>query len=156
CSPLMAQQFYSPDLAELHNLYYADFVEQAAPGAIPVLRQAGISNGSGLDLGGGGGQLSALLLRKGYAPVGGDASDAMIRRARHGVSQANFLRGPIADIALPRCRAAIAIGEVFNYLPSKAAIRGAFRNVFRSLEPAGILVFDIKEPLPGPGKKTRS
>ncbi len=61
----MGKKFYSPDLAELHNLYYADFVENAARGAIAELRKAGIQSGVVLDLGCGGGQLSLRLLRKG-------------------------------------------------------------------------------------------
>jgi hypothetical protein len=52
----MAKRFYSPDLAELHNSHYAEFVEHAAPGAIAELRRAGIQCGQMLDLGCGGGQ----------------------------------------------------------------------------------------------------
>ncbi len=52
-------RFYSSDLAELHNLYYADLVEKAAPGALAELRKAGIQSGLVLDLGCGGGQFSA-------------------------------------------------------------------------------------------------
>jgi len=152
----MAKRFYSPDLAELHNLYYSDFVENAAPGAIAALGKAGIRSGVVLDLGCGGGQLSSRLLQAGYKPVGVDVSPAMIRLARRRVPKERFVCGSITDIALPRCSAAAAIGEIFNYLTSKAAIRRAFRNVFRSLEPGGLLVFDIKEPLPGAEKKSRS
>jgi SAM-dependent methyltransferase len=152
----MAKRFYTADLAELHNLYYADFVENAAPGAITILREAQIRGGTVLDLGCGGGQLSSLLLHRGYSPVGVDVSRAMIRLARQQVPKARFIHGSISNIALPRCGAAIAIGEVFNYLPSKAEIRRALRNVFHALEPGGILIFDVKEPLPGPGKKARS
>lgn len=152
----MAERFYHQDLAELHNLYYSDFVENAAPGAIAALRAAGIRSGVVLDLGCGGGQFSSRLLREGYEPAGIDVSAAMIRLARKRVPAAKFVRGSIADVRLPSCSAAVAIGEVFNYLPSKAGVRRAFRNVFRALRPGGILVFDIKEPLPGPGKKARS
>jgi SAM-dependent methyltransferase len=121
-----------------------------------VLRAEGVRNGTVLDLGCGGGQLSSRLLRNGYKPVGVDVSAAMVRLARQRVSNARFIRGSIAERRLPRCSAAIAIGEVFNYLPSKPHIRRAFRNVFLSLCPGGVLVFDIKEPLPGPDKKIRS
>jgi SAM-dependent methyltransferase len=140
----------------LHNLYYSDFVEKAAPGAIVALRAEEVRGGVVLDLGCGGGQLSSRLLRNGYKPVGVDVSAAMIRLARQRVPQARFIRGSVAKLRLPPCSAAVAIGEVFNYLPSKSAIRRAFRNVFLSLGPGGVLVFDIKEPLPGPDKKIRS
>jgi SAM-dependent methyltransferase len=152
----MAKKFYHQDLAELHNLYFSDFVEKAAPGAIAALRAQGVRSGVVLDLGCGGGQLSLRLLREGYQPVGVDVSPAMVRLARRRVPKAKFIRGSVAEIVLPPCSAAVAIGEVFNYLPTRPSIRRAFRNVFRSLRPGGILVFDIKQPLPGMGKKIRS
>lgn len=152
----MAEKFYHQDLAELHNLYYSDFVEKAGPGAVAALRAEGIRSGMVLDLGCGGGQLSSRLLREGYEPVGVDASAAMVRLARTRVPGARFIRGSIAEARLPRCSAAIAIGEIFNYLPSEPSMRRAFRNVFRALRAGGLLIFDVKEPLAGPGKKTRS
>jgi SAM-dependent methyltransferase len=150
----MAKKFYAQDLAELHSLHYSDFVEKAAPGTLAALRDAGIRTGVVLDLGCGGGQLSLRLLLEGFEPVGIDVSSAMIRLARQRAPKAKFICGSVAQIALPPCAAAIAIGEVFNYLPSKSAIQRAFRSVFRSLKPGGVLVFDAKEQLPGPGKKT--
>jgi SAM-dependent methyltransferase len=152
----MTNRLYGRDLAELHTLYYSDVVENAAPGVIAALRRAGIRSKVILDLGCGGGQLSSRLLHEGYEPVGVDVSPAMIRLARRRAPKARFICGSITDIALPQCSAASAIGEIFNYLPSKAAIRRAFGNIFRSLEPGGLFVFDIKEPLPGAEKKTRS
>jgi SAM-dependent methyltransferase len=155
-SKIIAKHFYRHDLADLHNRCYADFVTKAAPGAIAFLRAAGIRHGVVLDLGCGGGQLSARLLREGYQPLGVDVSTAMVSLARKRVPQARFICGSIAKVVLPECSAAVAIGEVFNYLPSQAAIQHALRNAFRALNRGGILVFDIKEPLPGPEKKARS
>lgn len=150
------QSFYGRDLAGLHNLYYADFAQKAGPGAIALLRSRGIRRGVVLDLGCGGGQLSARLHAAGYSPVGIDVSPAMVRLARHQVSQADFIHGSIATARLPRASAAIAVGEVFNYLKSEAEMLRAFRNVFRALLPGGVLLFDIKVPLPGKGGKTRT
>jgi SAM-dependent methyltransferase len=152
----MAEKFYDQDLAELHNLYYSDFVENAAPGAVAAVRAAGIRSGVVLDLGCGGGQLSSRLLGEGYQPVGIDVSAAMVRLAQKRVPGAKFVRGSIAEVCLPSCAAAVAIGEVFNYLPSTSSMTRAFRNVFYALRPGGALVFDIKEPLPGPGTKIRT
>src|SRR5689334_14245027 len=66
--------FYGDDLASLHNLHYSIFVTEAAPGAIRMLRAAGIKGGLVCDLGCGGGQLSAALLKAGYEVVGVDLS----------------------------------------------------------------------------------
>jgi SAM-dependent methyltransferase len=152
----LPDNFYGQDLAELHSLHYAEYVNNAAPGVLAVLRQAGIRSGVILDLGCGGGQLSQRLLREGYSPVGVDVSAAMIRLARKRVPAARFIHGSISSVRWPRCAAAVAIGEVFNYLPSPRAMERALRNVFRALAPGGILVFDVKEPLPGLEKTVRT
>jgi SAM-dependent methyltransferase len=152
----LPDKFYGQDLAELHNLHYAEYVNNAGPGVLAVLRQAGISRGAVLDLGCGGGQLSQRLLGEGYSPVGVDVSAAMIRLARKRVPAARFIRGSISSVRLPRCAAAVAIGEVFNYLPSPKAMDRALRNAFQALAPGGVLVFDVKEPLPGLEKTVRT
>jgi SAM-dependent methyltransferase len=143
-------------LAYLHNRHYSEFVENAAAGVIAMLRSAGITSGVVCDLGCGGGQLSARLLKAGYKPIGIDISAAMVRIARAQVTKARFIQGSISTLRLPEYAAAVAVGEVFNYLGSKDEMKRAFRNIFRSLLPGGVLVFDIKEPLPGNSKKTRT
>jgi SAM-dependent methyltransferase len=152
----VARQFYGPDLAAIHHRFYSDFVDSAAPGAIATLRLCGIKRGVVLDLGCGAGQLSARLLKARYQPVGIDISAAMIRIARRKAPKTRFIRGSIATTTLPQACAAIALGEVFNYLKSKDEMLRAFGNVFCSLTPGGVLIFDIKEPLPGTSKKLRT
>ncbi|HEX7286738.1 MAG TPA: class I SAM-dependent methyltransferase [Candidatus Angelobacter sp.] len=152
----MAKPFYGPDLAALHHRFYSEFVDSAAPGAIAVLRAHGIKRGVVLDLGCGAGQFSARLLKARYQPVGIDISAAMIRIARRTAPKASFIRDSVTTTQFPQACAAIALGEVFNYLKSKAEMLRAFRNVYRALTPGGVLIFDIKEPLPGNSKKFRS
>jgi SAM-dependent methyltransferase len=142
---------YQPDLAWLHTRHYADFVSHAGPQAIRMLREAGIRTGVVCDAGCGGGQLSERLLDAGYGVIAVDASAAMIELARKRAPRATLICGSIAHISLPACQAVVAIGEVFNYLGSCRMILRAFRNLFRSLTPGGVLIFDIKEP---PAKKT--
>src|SRR5215831_10229910 len=138
--------FYGEDLACLHDQHYSDFVTSAAPQAILMLRAAGVKTGLVCDLGCGGGQLSASLLQAGYCVIGVDISPAMIAIARKKAPGASFIQGSVAQVSLPLCDAAIAIGEVFNYLGSRKTIARAFGNIFRSLRPGGILIFDTKEP----------
>jgi SAM-dependent methyltransferase len=137
---------YRDDLAWLHSRHYADFVNRAGPQAIRMLRAAGIRRGVVCDAGCGGGQLSQRLLNAGYKVVAVDVSAAMIALARKRAPRATLICGSIAEVNLPACQAVLAIGEVFNYLGSARKITRAFRNVFRSLTPGGILIFDIKEP----------
>lgn len=141
--------FYGNDLAFLHNRHYSRFVTEAAPGAIRMLRAAGVKRGLICDLGCGGGQLSAALLRAGYEVVGVDLSPAMIRIARRQVKNARFLQGSIAEVNLPRCQAAFAVGEIVNYLGSRSGMTRAFRNIFRALQPGGVFIFDTIGPLAG-------
>ena len=139
--------FYGDDLASLHDRHYSFFVTEAAPGAIRMLRTAGIKRGLVCDLGCGGGQLSAALLEAGYEVIGVDLSPAMIRIARRQVKNARFLQGSIAELNLPRCDAAFAVGEIVNYLGSRSQMARAFRNVFRALQPGGVFIFDTIGPL---------
>jgi SAM-dependent methyltransferase len=141
---------YQPNLAWLHTRHYADFVNHAGPQAIQMLREAGIRKGVVCDAGCGGGQLSERLIGAGYGVIAVDASAAMIELARKRAPRATLICGSIADINLPACQAVIAIGEVFNYLGSRSTMARAFRNLFHSLTPGGILIFDVKEP---PAKK---
>lgn len=152
----MPKAFYGPDLAEIHHRFFSEFVEGAAPGVIAMLRAHGIKYGLVLDLGCGAGQLSARLLKAGYQPMGIDVSETMIRIARNECPKGKFVRGSLTKAKLPQAAAAIALGEVFNYLKSKQEIQQAFRIIFRALAPGGVLLFDIKEPQPGKEKKFRS
>ena len=111
-----------------------------------MVRAAGVQGGLVCDLGCGGGQLAASLLQAGYKVIGVDLSAAMIAIARKRVPGARFIRGSIDDVDIPFCAAAIAVGEVFNYLPSQKAVLRAFGNIYHALQPGGILLFDIKEP----------
>lgn len=146
----MSRILYGRDLAALHNAHYAGYVRNAAPGVILVLRAAGVRRGVVCDLGCGGGQLTGYLLKAGYEPVGLDVSPSMLRTARTQYPQARFMQGSIDRVALPHCAAAIAVGEVVNYLGSKRGMQRAFQNVFRSLHPGGVFLFDVKEPAPRP------
>lgn len=137
---------YGEDLAWLHARHYSDFVRKAVPKVIRMLRAEGISNGLVCDVGCGAGQLSAALLKAGYRVVGVDVSAAMIALAKKQARGAKFIHGSIHEVNLPSCNAVVAVGEIFNYVRSCSRIMKAFRNLFRSLAPGGILIFDIKEP----------
>lgn len=138
--------FYGADLSWLHSRYYSDLVTHAGPHAIRMLRAAGLKRGLVCDVGCGGGQLTTRLLEAGYEVVGVDISAEMVTLAKKRAPAATFIHGSIASVNLPPCNAAIAIGEVFNYLGSRRKMTISFRRIFRALLPKGLLIFDIKEP----------
>jgi SAM-dependent methyltransferase len=152
----MPDTFYGPELAAIHHQFYSESIEDAAPGVIAMLRARRIKCGLVLDIGCGAGQLSGRLLRAGFTPVGIDISPAMLRIARREWPTSRFIRGSIVNMRLPQAAAAVAIGEVFNYLKSKQDLQRAFHNVFSALNPGGVLICDIKEALPGRQRRYRS
>lgn len=112
-----------------------------------MLRAEGVRSAEVVcDLGCGGSQLTGPLLKAGYEPVGLDVSPSMIRIARTQYPEARFIQGSVDLATLPNCAAAIAVGKVLNYLGSKRRMQRAFRNVFRSLHPGGVFLFDVTEP----------
>ena len=113
-----------------------------------ALRGPGAGHGLILDLGCGAGPLSAVLVRRGYEVIGVDSSAAMIRLARKRVPRTKFVRGSIATVTLPTCDAAVAIGEILNYLASPAELLRVLRRMFVALRPGGVFVFDALLPRP--------
>jgi 2-polyprenyl-3-methyl-5-hydroxy-6-metoxy-1,4-benzoquinol methylase len=73
---------YQEDLSAIHIEGYGFHWEQAAPTVLAFLKQHGISRGTIVDLGCGGGQWLARLAEMGYDVCGIDQSERMIRAAR--------------------------------------------------------------------------
>lgn len=145
-----SQTIYQKDLAEIHIAGYAFHWEQAAPAVLRFLEQHGITSGTIVDLGCGGGQWLELLAAKGYTVYGVDQSASMIRAARRRVPQGKFVVGSFADVALPPCDAVTSLGEPINYLDGAAAIQRTFRHLYNALRPGGLFIFDAREPATGP------
>jgi SAM-dependent methyltransferase len=139
-------ELYGSDLARIHDEGFGDLAEHAAAFVVDLLRRRGIEGGRVLDLGCGAGQLAAVLDGAGYDVWGVDVSEPMLARARARVPRATFLRGSIAQVTLPNCVAATAVGEVLNYLPRRADVGKVFRSVHRALRPGGLFVFDVAGP----------
>lgn len=137
--------FYESDLVHIHVDGYGLHCRQAAPVIVHWLCDAGIRRGTVVDLGCGGGQWLARLAAAGYSPVGVDISRDMIRRAREAAPTAKLICGSIAEIDLPACDAATAIGEPLNYLANVHQFRLALQHVHRALRPGGLFIFDVRE-----------
>jgi SAM-dependent methyltransferase len=142
---------YGKDLAFVHHDGFSAFAERAGRETTRFLRRNGVPSGLVVDVGCGTGVFAKRLLAAGYGVFGLDLSPSMVRLARRTAPRARFAVGSFADAALPRCDAAIAMGEVVGYLLDARASRrlGAFfTRVFEALRPGGLLVFDFLAPLP--------
>jgi SAM-dependent methyltransferase len=97
-------------------------------------------------LGCGGGQWLARLAEEGYDPVGVDASRAMLQTAKKNAPSAKLIHGSFAEVELPPCDAVTSLGEPLNYLDGMRSFKQTLKNVFSSLRPAGLFIFDVREP----------
>ena len=146
----MPEPGYQEDLAYIHDAGFSGHCQGAAPGILAMLRRHGFTRGLIADLGCGSGRFAALLLRAGYGVWGVDLSEAMIAMARGNAPEAEFEIASLLDAGIPRCRAAVSLGEGINYLG--AGPRGAlavprfFERVHAALEPGGVFTLDFSTP----------
>jgi SAM-dependent methyltransferase len=144
------RRIYNEDLAYIHNVGLGDFIDSASPGILEFLHRHGVGSGLVVDLGCGSGVLAATLVAAGYQVLGVDASAAMIRLARRRVPAAKFVASSAQNVKLPACAAVTATGETFNYLTStsrRSGLRSMFYRIFAALQPGGIFIFDVAEPV---------
>ncbi len=138
---------YAEDLAYIHDRGYSTEAGMAARLVVRLLQRHGITRGLVLDLGCGSGESSREFTRAGFDVLGIDASPAMIRLAARRVPRARFLCCRVTPRVLRPCDAVVAIGEVLNYLPSRAAAQRLIRRMAAVLNPGGLLFFDVRQPL---------
>jgi SAM-dependent methyltransferase len=137
---------YREDLAFIHAAGFGDFARAAAPRLIARLRRAGVRRGTVVELGCGAGAATRALLAAGYRVEGLDASSEMLRLARRAAPGAKLRRARLPRARLPACDAAVAVGEVVNYLSRPEDFDELFRRVFAALRPGGIFLFDARLP----------
>jgi len=122
------------------------YAQEAAPGVLGILREAGVDEGTVVDLGCGSGILLRALSGAGYVTVGVDPSPAMLKLAKAAAPEAHLIRAPAERAELPPCDAVTAIGEILSYVPASATTEAGlvrlFRRIARALRPGGVLVFD--------------
>jgi len=134
---------YSADLAYIHDAGFGDFAKRAAPELIRLLRAHHITSGRIVEIGSGSGILARRLVDAGYDVVGIDRSRDMVALARAKAPKARFRVGSLTRTSIPRCHAAIAIGEVVSYV--SASLRPFFTRVYTALAPGGLFIFDFLE-----------
>jgi SAM-dependent methyltransferase len=143
---------YQEDLAYIHDRGFGGFARNAASGLLKLLRDHGIHSGLVIDLGCGSGIWARHLHNHGYQVLGVDQSAAMIKLARKNAPAAKFKIGSLFDAKLPSCNAVTSMGECISYLFDQNlksdSLYELFRNVYKALQPGGILIFDVMESLP--------
>src|SRR5262245_16326767 len=138
---------YSTDFAYVHDAGFGDVARRSAPEIIRILRAYGIKRGHVVEIGCGSGILARRLLDAGYDVTGIDRSPDMIALARAQAPEAVFRVGTLTRTTVPRCDAAIAIGEVVSYVA--ASLGPFFRRVSHALPPGGVFVFDFMDSVNG-------
>jgi SAM-dependent methyltransferase len=141
-------RIYEHDLAYIHDVGFSGLSESWAPGLLQILREAGISDGTVVDLGCGGGGWVERLMAEGYDAVGIDVSPAMVDLARRRVPGAELHVGSIWEIPIPRCRVVTALSEVVCYRggdDDHPDLRDLVARIIDALEPGGLLLLDVAE-----------
>ncbi|MEL7037364.1 MAG: class I SAM-dependent methyltransferase [Cyanobacteria bacterium J06592_8] len=143
-------QFYSEDLAYIHDAGFGHVAENASNYLLNVLQQQGIKQGLIVDLGCGSGIFSQRVYAAGYEVFGIDISADFIAIARQRVPQAEFLVESLFTADIPACIAVTAISECLNYLVDEnnttAERIKLFQRIYQALSTGGILLLDLLEP----------
>ena len=140
-------EWYKEDLAYIHDVGFRNYVLQAMPAILALLKQAGLDAGLVVDLGCGSGLSVAELVQAGYSVLGVDISAAMIAIARDRVPHAQFQVASLFNVEIPPCSAVISISECFNYLfDPNHQLKQVFQRIYRALAAGGLFIFDIAEP----------
>lgn len=146
------QPFYGPDQAVIHHRRFGDLADRAGRWLLALLAEAGLGEGTVVDLGCGSGILARLLTDGGYDVVGTDISPAMVALARREAPAAIIVEGSLFDFHFPDSGtvAVTAIGEALNYgtdpRAGLAALRGVAERVAQSLVAGGIFLLDVAGP----------
>jgi SAM-dependent methyltransferase len=141
---------YETDLARIHHEGFGEVARAAAAVLLAHLHDAGLNQGTVVDLGCGSGISAKIISDAGYDVLGIDLSAAMLQIAVEQAPRARFTQASFLDVELPAAVAVTAVGEIFNYRFDERAGLTAFtrtvRRIFHVLQPGGIFLFDVATP----------
>lgn len=142
--------FYGADQAAIHDTEFGDLARRAAAYLRSLLDEAGLRQGTVVDLGCGSGILANALTGAGYDVLGVDISQDMLDLASANAPKASFRRGSLLDVELPSAVAVTAIGEALNYATDPRAglaeLERLTVRVREALAPGGVFLFDVAAP----------
>jgi SAM-dependent methyltransferase len=142
--------FYGAEQASIHHTDFGTLAADAAVRLLGLLAERGIRRGTVVDLGCGSGILARMVSEAGHRVLGVDISADMIALATQNAPAADFRVGSLLDAELPSAVAVTAVGEALNYATDPRAglsqLELLARRVHASLEPGGVLLFDLATP----------
>ncbi len=136
--------------------YYDAFMQGSDPErwlrkSREILKDRTLPAGSIADLACGTGYAAVELAKEGRSVFGVDLSEEMLevayeRSAAEGIS-VRWIQADICDVRLTgKVAAAFCWNDGVNYLGSEDRLRAFLSYCFRSLEPGGVLAFDVSTP----------
>jgi SAM-dependent methyltransferase len=100
-----------------------------------------------LDVCCGTGHLAQKLDQKGFQIIGIDGSDAMLSYARQNVPRADFLLADARQFEIStQFDAAFSTSASLNHMLQRTDLQNVFQNVFSTLKPGGLFLFDLNHP----------
>ncbi|HFL2713409.1 TPA: trans-aconitate 2-methyltransferase [Legionella pneumophila] len=142
--------FYSEDLAYVHDTGFSNFAEHAAKSIVKTLNAHLNKKGLVVDLGCGSGVVAKELANNLYQVHGIDSSSSLIEIAKKRVPSGTFVVGSFFDAPIPSCAAVISTSECLNYLSQDSShesnLKKLFDQVYGSLQQGGLFIFDMIEP----------
>jgi SAM-dependent methyltransferase len=135
---------YDP-IARLYNEDWAPSLGEKALLCTEKLFLAYLPKGAHiLGLGCGTGQLTKQLLLKGYKVTALDGSEAMLHYAQENAPGGEFILGDVRSFEMPSMFDGVVSATcVLNYVMNIEELIGAFHNVYKTLLPNGIFIFDL-------------
>ncbi|MFQ5694321.1 MAG: class I SAM-dependent methyltransferase, partial [Nitrospinota bacterium] len=113
-----------------------------------ILKREAIRPGVMVDLACGTGRLANLFAAKGWTVVGVDLSKDMLalaeKNSRKTRANIKYVRGDMRKWSKAKFADLVTCAyDSLNHLPTKSDLQKVFRNVYRTLKPGGIFLFDI-------------
>lgn len=134
---------YDP-FATIYNQHWGDFAARALPKLEKYVLNDLPENARILDLCCGTGQLARLLSKKGFAVLGADSSEEMLRYARQNAPDCVFLQADARAFDVGTgFDAVLSTFDSLNHIMAIEELAAVFQNVHRALKNGGVFVFDL-------------
>ncbi len=139
--------FYKEDLAYIHHHGFLSYEEAVVDELLAQFKKRGLTEGTIVDLGCGGGRLLKMLSTSGFNLHGVDISPEFLRIAKALTPEADFQQGSVYEVQLPPCIAVTSIGEVLSYVFEESShqdqLEKLFQHIYQQLLPDGLFLFDL-------------
>lgn len=116
-----------------------------------ILKREGTRPGVVVDLACGTGRLANLFAAKGWSVIGVDISKKMLavaeKNSRKARTKVTYVRADMRKWSKRNSADVVTcVYDSLNHLSTKADLQKVFRNVYQTLKPGGLFLFDINDP----------